>query len=109
MVVGLFVACSGDAPEDEETPNCGGELTCADDEFCLSYLAPGAATGDEEYSCELLPSECDSFDAMCFDEPACVEDWAALFCPNAFSFGCVSFGGSDEAYCQDYDTTTSVR
>jgi hypothetical protein len=100
----LLGACGGGSDEEDgedQGQSCGDSLTCGDGEFCLSYLPAGASTGEEEYSCEAFPDGCDSFDAMCFDDPACVEDWSAVVCPaDTFSSGCVSFGGSEEAFCQ---------
>ncbi len=107
LAVALFVACSGGDKDDEETgPTCGGELTCGEGEFCLSYTPSGGTTADAEYSCEPLPDGCNSFDHMCFDDPPCVEDWAAEVCPpDTWSSGCISFGSAQEASCQAGPTT----
>ncbi len=102
LMVALLVGCGGGGAEDEEGTACGDSLMCGDGEFCLSYLAADASSGDEEYSCEAFPGDCDSFDAMCFDDPdPCVDDWVAEVCPaDTFSSGCVSGLGSEEAFCQ---------
>ena len=109
LALAVLVACGGkkDGDGQEGTP-CGDDLTCADGEFCLGFLAAGASTGEEEYSCEPLPEGCESFDHMCFDDPdVCVEDWASEVCgPNTFGSGCVAFGGSQEAYCQEAATSS---
>jgi hypothetical protein len=97
LFVLLSVACG--PTEEEVEPNCGLDLTCVDGEFCLGVIPAGGATGDEAYSCEALPDGCDSFEAMCIDDPACVPDWAAEFCPDAASVAC--YVDPNEAICND--------
>jgi hypothetical protein len=98
-VVWLAVACGEESEEGTTTGSPCGDLTCEDGTFCLATIPEGGTTGDEEYTCEALPEGCDDLNHLCVDEPACVEDWAADFCPGAVAFGCGTFNGSGEAFC----------
>jgi len=94
-----LLGCSPSA-EDEGTP-CGDVLTCAPGEFCLVIYPEGSEYGDQTYACEPIPRGCDSFDDMCHSDPPCGEDWAERYCePDPISVGCSSFGGVEEAVCE---------